>query len=356
MSRAPTSPLSADEPPDWEALGRFLSGDSPPAEADAVAAWLVEHPEDAQLLQALGDTTAPLARAAEPIDTEGALAKVLARRETASVHDDVLSLPTARRARAVPTHRSWARPIAAMAATLAVVVAGSLVWRSRAESPDNAIAPMARIATAIGTVDSLRLPDGTDVVLGPGSTLTPSASYGTSDRDVTLDGEAYFVVARDDARPFTVRTRDARVVDLGTAFTVQTSSARGVSVVVTSGRVRLSAAHTSEGAMELAAGDAATLWRSDSTVRRDSVDVDRAMAFTHGRLVLRDVPVESLHDVLRRWYGLTLSVDSSLRGRRVTATFDNESRDVVVETLALSLGARADLRGDSVALRALDTP
>jgi transmembrane sensor len=215
---------------------------------------------------------------------------------------------------------------------------------------------MARVVTAPGTIDTLRLPDGTDVVLGPGSTLTPGVGYGTTERTVTLDGEAYFVVARDDARPFTVLADDARVVDLGTAFTVQTDRERGVSVVVTSGRVRLGPAHSSEGALELAAGDAATLWRADTTVRRDSLDAERALAFTNGRLVLRDTPVDALADVLRRWYGLTLHVDPTLRGRRVTATFAGESRRVVLETLALSLGARAELRGDTASLQPASAP
>lgn len=358
MSRASSSPPPANVPPDWEALGRFLSGDSPPAEADAIAAWLIAHPEDAQLLRALEAATTPLASASAPIDTEGALATVLARRESGPVN--LPSLDAARRRRAIgrprPAPRSWWRPVAAIAASVALVVAGGVVWRSSTSAPQPAVVSIERIATTAGTIDSLRLPDGTEVVLGPGSTLVPSATYGTTDREVTLDGEAYFEVSRDDARPFTVRTREARIVDLGTAFTVQTNGANGVSVVVTSGRVRLGAAHTADGALELAAGDAATLWRTDSTVRRDSLDVERAMAFTQGRLILRDAPVESLVDVLRRWYGVTLTVDAALLGRRVTATFDRESRNVVLETLALSLGARAEVRGDSVALRPLRTP
>lgn len=363
MPRAPSSSLPSDGPPhgppDWEALGRFLSGDGAPAEADAIAAWLAEHPEDAQLLRALDEAAASLASAAAPIDTERALASVLARRDPTLAHHHVPSLEAARRrppVRTAPALRSWFRPVAAIAATVAVVVAGSLRWQSRAGAPAGAVVPLEQIATAAGTIDSLRLPDGSHVVLGPGSTLTPSVSYGSTDREVTLEGEAYFVVARDDARPFTVRTRDARVVDLGTAFTVQTDRERGVSVVVTSGRVRLSAAHAKDNAIELAAGEAATLWRADATVRRDTLDVDRALAFTQGRLVLRDATVESLVEVLRRWYGLTLSVDPTLRDRRVTATFANEARDVVLETLALSLGALVDVRGDSVALRRSQTP
>jgi len=363
MSRAPLPTPPADGPPDWEALGRFLSGDCEPAEAEAIAAWLAAHPEDAHLLHALGETTASLASA--PIDTEAALASVLARRGASTIDRDVPSLDAARRRAAtapprpvpVPSApRAWRQAAIGVAATLAIVFASSRLWQSREPmAPDNAVA-FAPLVTAPGAIDSLRLPDGTEVILGPGSTLTPSSSYGVTAREVTLEGEAYFVVTRDDARPFTVLADHARIVDLGTAFTVRSDGERGVAVAVTSGRVRLGAANSDVGAVELAAGEAATLSNADSTVRRDSLDAERALAFTQGRLVLRDTPVESLVELLRRWYGLSLTIDPALRGRRVTAAFVSESREVVLETLALSLGARTEVRGDSVTLRRLETP
>ena len=60
-------------------------------------------------------------------------------------------------------------------------------------------------ATAVGQRDSVRLPDGGRVVLGPASQLVVAAGYGERVREVELHGVAYFDVAHDPRHPFVVR-------------------------------------------------------------------------------------------------------------------------------------------------------
>src|SRR5215212_7611965 len=82
-SSPPPSPQPAV--PDWDTLARRFAGESPEAEARAVAAWLAEHPEDAALLARLTGAadrvTAPPPLADAEIDVEAALGRVRARRE-----------------------------------------------------------------------------------------------------------------------------------------------------------------------------------------------------------------------------------------------------------------------------------
>src|SRR5512140_462238 len=60
-------------PPDWDAIARFLAGESPAPEAARVDAWLAAHPDDRQLVERLGDAaTVPVA----DVDVEGALLRV----------------------------------------------------------------------------------------------------------------------------------------------------------------------------------------------------------------------------------------------------------------------------------------
>ncbi|MFN5581079.1 MAG: hypothetical protein ACK5BA_01070, partial [Gemmatimonas sp.] len=63
MSDLPHEPLfSADQPTDagWDALARFLAGESAAAEAAVVTAWLATHPEDAGVVQLVKDRSARL--------------------------------------------------------------------------------------------------------------------------------------------------------------------------------------------------------------------------------------------------------------------------------------------------------
>ena len=98
--------------------------------------------------------------------------------------------------------------------------------------------------TAVGQRDSVRLPDGTRVVLGPGSRLAVDQGYGTSHREVGLRGEAYFDAQHGGAHPFVVRAGNATVRDVGTVFAIHSDPGDGVRVVVASGAVVLQSRNT----------------------------------------------------------------------------------------------------------------
>lgn len=346
MPTIPTPPPSGA--PDWDAIGRFLASESAEDEAAQVAAWLAAHPEDAAVIDRVNGTVNRVAsQLGAPVDTEAALARVLARRDTPAVDPAVRPLrPVVQRT----TRRSWAWPLAA-AAGLGVIVA-SAWWMRATSTPESTAALIASrtVRTTPGQIDSLTLSDGTAVVLGPSSVLTVADGYGASSRVVTLEGDGYFVVNRDDNRPFTVRAVGTDVVDLGTAFSVRTHGDGQLDVAVASGRVRVEARRPSGQSIDLVAGDAATLRATADTPERVTVDTADTFAWTRGQLVLRDAPMSVVRTMVQRWYGLTLELDDAFADRRVTATFTTEAPTVAVNAIALSLGARAMLRGDTVRL------
>ncbi|HEX3006263.1 MAG TPA: FecR family protein, partial [Bacteroidales bacterium] len=67
----------------------------------------------------------------------------------------------------------------------------------------------------------LILPDGTKVWLNSGTTLKYRTDYGFKTRDIYLDGEAYFEVAKNRSRPFLVHAATIMVKALGTSFNVK---------------------------------------------------------------------------------------------------------------------------------------
>lgn len=67
----------------------------------------------------------------------------------------------------------------------------------------------------------ITLPDGTGVWLNARSEIRYSTSYNDSHRDVSLEGEAYFSVAKNKELPFIVHTRNFDVTATGTVFNVQ---------------------------------------------------------------------------------------------------------------------------------------
>jgi transmembrane sensor len=204
--------------------------------------------------------------------------------------------------------------------------------------------------TVSGEIDTLRLADGSTVVLGPASTLAIGAFDATS-RETTLDGQAYFDVVHDDARPFVVRTSAATLRDIGTSFSVQSDAERGTRVAVTSGAVDVVATGGGAGAPTvLHAGDRAEVMGGRTRVERGTV-TEEEMSWMRGVVELHDTPLAVVAEELRRWYGVKLIVtDSTIAARRVTATFQDATPDELGRVLAAVLGATVTRNGDTLRL------
>ena len=74
---------------------------------------------------------------------------------------------------------------------------------------------------AYGERKNIQLPDGSDVTLNAGSKIEILGNFGSSTRDVFLEGEAFFDVKHNEKLPFIVHTVAMDVKALGTAFNVK---------------------------------------------------------------------------------------------------------------------------------------
>src|SRR5689334_17834883 len=180
-------PDPSGTPVDWEALSRYLAGESSEAESERIGQWLAEHKADAALVDALDKAVSGLALSEQvDIDVDGALARVHERRDSADIDP---APPLRRQPRELRYSRRTAstwRAAAILAAAAAVMLAARLVLhRSGDERAPLADAGTGRtFTTATGKRDSLRLPDGAHVVLGPASRLVVAAAYGRETREV----------------------------------------------------------------------------------------------------------------------------------------------------------------------------
>jgi transmembrane sensor len=216
------------------------------------------------------------------------------------------------------------------------------------------VTPHRMLATGVGVRDSMQLSDGSRVILGPLSSVTLAAGYGETSREVEVKGEAWFDVVHDNAKPFTVRAGRATIVDIGTRFAVRSDTPEGVSVSVTQGSVSMRAVNTpAQSGVILQAGDNGLLKSGGEVVARRGVVNDDDVAWLSGRLVFREAALDEVKASMRRWYGLEVEfADPSLAGRHITASFNGESPERVLDVLRLVLGADIERHGDTVVVRA----
>ena len=80
------------------------------------------------------------------------------------------------------------------------------------------------------------LPDGTHVSLNAYTKLSYPKTFADNERKISLNGEAFFDVVRDESKPFIIDAKDAEITVLGTSFNVfARDNVKGVDVTVTSG-------------------------------------------------------------------------------------------------------------------------
>ncbi len=344
--RDPKPPV---EPERWDALARFIAGESSPAEAASIRQWLSEEPARAELVEALSRSTSRLAYPTPAdLDVEAALRRVKSR----MAEPDILSLDEAR-ARRAGQSAGWRKVVYRAAAAVVILAGGALVWRATQDGGQSGLTGQA-FSTSIGQMDSVSLADGSRVILGPDTRLTVAANYGNNERSVELSGEALFDVQHDAARPFRVKAGGAVIEDLGTTFSVRSDAASQVRVVVTAGSVRLQSAGSPQGAIVLKAGDRGVL-HADGRAEAENARANEAdLAWTQHRLTFQDTPLDEVGRELHRWYGIELRIaDAELAQRRLTTTFQGETRQQVLDIIALTVGARIEQRGDTAIVYAV---
>jgi transmembrane sensor len=244
-----------------------------------------------------------------------------------------------------------------LAAAAVIIFAARAVLEKNGRSTTSA--PLAdastrTFTTAVGKRDSLRLPDGGRVVLGPGSQLIVAAGYGAARgvREVELHGEAYFDVVHDTTRPFVVRAGGAMVRDVGTSFNVRSDSGSRVQVVVTSGLVALRSAGSEGSSVVLSRGDVGTVQPDGRVSTLRGAPLGPYLAWMRDSLVFREAPISEVSSDLRRWYGVVLRVeDSALARQHLTMTLAGDPVDRVLRMIGLQLGAEVERRGDSAIVR-----
>jgi transmembrane sensor len=327
-------------PPDWDSIARFLAGESTEGEAAAVQAWLAANPADRELVERLNGA-ATVAMPAD-VDVESALARVhRAMAEPAERAATTRAIPFA------PPVRSR-RPVIWIAG-LAAAAALAFVAVNRFTGGAAPTGEAHTYATGVGQRDSVRLADGSQVILGPQSRLEVPGDFGRATRTVALTGDGYFDVVHDAAKPFRVRANDALIEDIGTTFTVESDAGGKTSVAVTSGSVRLGAASPGAAPVVLEAGDRGSVDATGQARAQRNAVREEDTSWVRGRLSFRDAPLSRVIAEMERWYGVRIRVaDSSLASRHITTSFAGESVDEALRILGLTMGASNERRGDSV--------
>lgn len=149
---------------------------------------------------------------------------------------------------------------------------------------------------------SLVLDDGTQVWVNADSRLKYPVQFVGEERKVFLEGEAYFIVAKD-SLPFVVSTSRGDIRVLGTTFNVKSYDEEvAMQATLVEGKVLVAQGQKE---MELAPGEQGTVTDAGIMAKR-AVDVDEFVGWRKGIYVFKKQPLEDIMRDLSRWYGVSV--------------------------------------------------
>lgn len=212
----------------------------------------------------------------------------------------------------------------AMAASLLLVIGLSL-------HSDLPLRIQADHVTAVGQRQNLDLADGSRVLLNTGSAF---ASQIDERQRLTqlLRGEAYFDVVRDTDRPFEVTAGPVKISVRGTAFSVRYVD-DAAEVSVERGEIEVHA-RDNDTRIYLTSGDSIRVG-PDGVGNRTRNTAAGQLAWTQGRLVFNDRPLQEVLDELRRYYpGWIINGNSNLDNVRITGNYRLSDPVEVMRSLA----------------------
>ena len=213
------------------------------------------------------------------------------------------------------------------------LLAGPAVWMAYRELPWQEWSADQR--TAIGEQKSVRLPDGTQLLINTGSAL--NIAFNAQERRIKLlEGEVLITTAKDPSRSFMVETRHGTARALGTRFSVRVGEQRS-HVAVTEGAVEMLPLHASQGRV-LKAGEQSA-FGFDSSAPAAPLDA-AALTWEHGMMVARNMRLDDLLAELGRYRPGVLRCHQAVAGLTVSGAFPLKDTDASLRLLQDTLPIR----------------
>jgi transmembrane sensor len=231
--------------------------------------------------------------------------------------------------------------------------------------PETSVAPAySEIKAPLGARSEIMLGDGTQIILNAGSTIKYRSDFNSNNRNLILDGEAYFKVAKNINLPLIVNAGSINIKATGTEFNVKAYKDEGlIETTLIEGKVEiLQKGGDDEGkmlelkpnqkAIYVKESDRITLGKikeieplavkpskvgSDKLLVSSKVNVDQVTAWTQNKLIIRGEDLESLCIKLQRKYNVTfVFVNEEIKKYRFSGILLDETLEQVLNVIKLT--------------------
>lgn len=197
----------------------------------------------------------------------------------------------------------------------------------------------------------LTLSDGTDVWLNAETELKFPTHFNSDRRIVELNGEAYFNVAHNAAKPFIIRTDGIEVKVLGTSFGVRSYKEENtIFTTLVSGSVEIQGTH---GKVRLTPSHQAVYDKDSKGITVKRVNTELYTGWKDGRMLYDNCPLEDILRDLQRWYSFEVFYTNS-QVRQIPFTLNiqkHEKIDGVLELMQKTERIHFEIKGNTIIVK-----
>ncbi|MBQ4914147.1 FecR family protein [Maribacter sp. MMG018] len=218
-----------------------------------------------------------------------------------------------------------------IAAVIAVLIAGSYFYLSTLG---------VTVITELAENKEIILPDNSEIILNAESELSYNEKNWDKKRNITLDGEAFFKVAK--GKKFTVTTEQGSVTVLGTQFNVENregffevSCFEGlVSVTMNGQETKLSAGYS--------------LIAINGAVTKSEVTKNGQPSWLNNESSFKSIPLKYVLAEFQRQHNITVDASQIDDNQLFTGTFSNTDTDLALKSISTPLHIKYELKGNKV--------
>lgn len=246
--------------------------------------------------------------------------------------------------------RFWLKA-SAIAASIALLL-GVSNYISYHEGYKNQNGQMVEMINPMGMRSSIVLSDGTRVILNAGTTLSYPAAFVSSQREVKVNGEAFFEVSHDKKHPFIVSAENVKVKVLGTKFNVKAYKEDDhIEVTLSEGKVGVGLGEDYD-MMYISPGQQALFNKMKQSFSKYEVNLDYYTSWKEGKFHFKSVTFQEIAKQLGRRFNVHISVEPAKLQRTVFSGdfVRGENLEQILRIITADKRTDYTMRGDSICI------
>jgi ferric-dicitrate binding protein FerR (iron transport regulator) len=241
------------------------------------------------------------------------------------------------------------------AAAIVVLIIGAVFYSRTGASSSTAPTVPTVIAAARGSKKFMQLADGSKLWLNADSRIVFSPGFAAGNREMTLEGEAFFDVKHDERHPFIIHTGRLDVRVLGTTLNVRAYPGDcTVETTLINGKVEIDVPGNAQSSIILHPNEKAIIPVGGAAFRRP-IEPDRTdgtiteTSWVSNKLVFRQETLAGMATRLERWYDVKIIFDNErFRNDTLSGTFPEEPIGDVMHALQITAGFHYRIDKDTV--------